>query len=62
MNLSEFLAARVVLEVLVKHVVRHLLRSRPVNLEDLLSVRVVGVQPSELTFSVSEQDKKMWTV
>ena len=62
MNLSEFLAARVVLEVLVKHVVRHLLGSRPVNLEDLLSVRVVGVQPSELTFSVSEQDKKMWTV
>ena len=62
MNLSEFLAARVVLEVLVKHVVRHLLWSRPVNLEDLLSVRVVGVQPSELTFSVSEQDKKMWTV
>ena len=62
MNLSEFLAARVVLEVLVKHVVRHLLRSRPVNLEVLLSVRVVGVQPSELTFSVSEQDNKMWTV
>ena len=62
MNLSEFLAARVVLEVLVKHVVRHLLWSRPVNLENLLSVRVVGVQPSELTFSVSEQDKKMWTV
>ena len=62
MNLSEFLAARVVLEVLVKHVVCNLFGSSPIDLEDLLGVRVVGVQPSELAFGVSEQDEKMWTV
>ena len=62
MNLSEFLAAGVVFEIFIKHVGRHLLGAGPVNLEDLLGVWVVGVQPSELTFSVSEQDKKMWTV
>ena len=62
MNLSEFLAAGVVFEVFIKHVGCHLLGAGPINLENLLGVWVVGVQPSELTFSVSEQDKKMWTV
>ena len=62
MDLSEFLAAGVVFEVFIKHVGCHLLGAGPINLENLLGVWVVGVQPSELTFSVSEQDKKMWTV
>ena len=62
MNLSEFLAAGVVFEVLIKHVGCHLLRAGPVNLENLLGVWVVGVQPSELTFGVPEEDKKMWAV
>ena len=62
MNLSEFLAAGVVFEIFIKHVGRHLLGAGPVNLEDLLGVWVVGVQPSELTFSVPEQDQKMRAV
>ena len=62
MNLSEFLAAGVVFEVFIKHVGRHLLGAGPVNLEDLLGVWVVGVQPSELTFGVPEQDQKMRAV
>ena len=62
MNLSEFLAAGVVFEVFIKHVGCHLLRAGPVNLENLLGVWVVGVQPSELTFGVPEEDKKMWAV
>ena len=62
MNLSEFLAAGVVFEIFIKHVGRHLLGAGPVNLEDLLGVWVVGVQPSELTFGVPEEDKKMRAV
>ena len=62
MNLSEFLAAGVVFEVFIKHVGCHLLGAGPVNLENLLGVRVVGVEPSELTFCVPEQDEKMWAV
>ena len=62
MNLSEFLAAGVVFEVFIKHVGRHLLGAGPVDLENLLGVWVVGVQPSELTFSIPEQDEKMWAV
>ena len=62
MNLSEFLAAGVVFEVFIKHVGCHLLGAGPVNLENLLGVRVVGVQTSELTFSIPEEDEKMWAV
>ena len=62
MNLSEFLAAGVIFEIFIKHVACHLLRPGPVNLENLLGVWVVGVQPSELTFGVPEEDKKMWAV
>ena len=62
MDLSEFLAAGVVFEVFIKHVGCHLLGAGPVNLENLLGVRVVGVQTSELTFSIPEEDEKMWAV
>ena len=62
MNLSEFLAAGVIFQIFIKHVACHLLRSGPVNLENLLGVWVVGVQPSELTFSVPEENKKMRAV
>ena len=62
MNLSEFLAAGVVFEVFIKHVGCHLLRAGPINLENLLGVWVVGVQTSELTFSIPEEDEKMWAV
>ena len=62
MNLSEFLAAGVVFEVFIKHVGCHLLGAGPINLENLLGVWVVGVQPSELPFSVPEQDQKMRAV
>ena len=62
MNLSEFLAAGVVFEVFIKHVGCHLLRPGPIYLENLLGVWVVGVQPSELTFGVPEQDQKMRAV
>ena len=62
MNLSEFLAAGVVFEVFIKHVGCHLLGASPVNLEHLLGVWVVGVQASELTFGVPEEDQKMRAV
>ena len=62
MNLSEFLAAGVIFEIFIKHVACHLLRPGPVNLENLLGVWVVGVQTSELTFSIPEEDEKMWAV
>ena len=62
MNLREFLAAGVVFEIFIKHVGCHLLRASPINLENLLGVWVVGVQSSELTFSVPEQNQKMRAV
>ena len=62
MNLSEFLAAGVVFEVFIKHIGCHLFRAGTVNLENLLRVWVVGVQTSELTFSIPEEDEKMWAV
>ena len=49
-------------EVLLEHVVGDLLGPGAVDLEHLVGVWVVGVQPSELTFSIPEQDEKMWAV
>ena len=47
-DLSELLASGVVLEVLLEHVLRHLLRPGPVDLEHLVRVGIVGVEAPEL--------------
>ena len=61
-DLGELLAARVILEELFKHVLHHLLGPRAVDLEDLLCVRVVGVQAAELALGVPEQEQEVGTI
>ena len=50
------------LEEGLEHVIRHLLRPGAVDLVDLLGVRVVRVESSELTFDVAKQKKEMRTI
>ena len=62
MDLSELLASGVVLEVLLEHVLCHLLRPGPVDFEHLVRVWVVGVEAPELTLSIPEQYEEVWAI
>lgn len=61
-DLGKLLASRIILEEMVEHLARHLLRPGAIDLVDLFSVGKVGVEPSELAFLVAEQQKEMGTI
>merc|ERR1719450_545832 len=61
-DLTELLPAAVVFEVVVHHAVHHLSGPHAMDLENLFSIWIVGIQCSELEFGVSEQDEEVRTV
>ena len=50
------------LEESFEHIVGHLLGPGPVDLVDLLGVRVVSVQTPELTLHITEQQQEVRTI
>ena len=53
MDLGELLSTGIILEVMLKHIFRHLFRPCAVDLDDLFVLRIVGVQAAELALAVS---------